>query len=124
MKTLEDRQTNEKESVLNETRATTSGLVQPEASDNIAHPDRLGLDELVPSRYALKVGEIDVMVVSDGVLPIPSRVIAHNIDPAVRAAWLEDQFLSPEMLEWPLNVAVVRSGDRTIPAAPPPATPT
>jgi len=82
---------------LNETRATTSGLVQPEASDNIAHPDRLGLDELVPSRYALKVGQIDVMVVSDGVLPIPSRVIAHNIDPAVRAAWLEDQFLSPEI---------------------------
>jgi len=114
MKTLEDRQTNEKESVLNETRATTSGLVQPEASDNIAHPDRLGLDELVPSRYALKVGQIDVMVVSDGVLPIPSRVIAHNIDPAVRAAWLEDQFLSPEMLEWPLNVVVVRSGGRTI----------
>src|SRR5262249_55217203 len=71
-------------------------------------------DELVPSRYALKVGEIDVLVVSDGVLPIPARTIAHNIEPAVRAAWLEHEFLSPEMLEWPLNVAVVRSGGRTI----------
>src|SRR5262244_259678 len=71
-------------------------------------------DELVPSRYAQKVGAIDVLVISDGVLPIPARTIAHNIEPAVRAAWLEHEFLSPEMLEWPLNVAVVRSGDRTI----------
>ncbi len=71
-------------------------------------------DELVPSRYAQKVGAIDVLVISDGVLPIPARTIAHNVEPAVRAAWLEHEFLSPEMLEWPLNVAVVRSGGRTI----------
>ena len=71
-------------------------------------------DEMVPSRYAQKVGAIDVLVISDGVLPIPSRTIAHNIEPAVRAAWLEHEFLSTEMLEWPLNVAVVRSGGRTI----------
>ncbi len=71
-------------------------------------------DELVPSRYALKVGAIDVLVISDGVLPIPARTIAHNIDPAVRAAWLEHEFLSPEMLEWPLNVVVVRSGNQVI----------
>lgn len=77
---------------------------------NTSHPGRPGPDELVPSRYALKVGEIDVLIVSDGVLPIPAPTIAHNVDPAVRAAWLEDEFLSPEMLEWPLNVVVVRSG--------------
>src|SRR5499433_4011661 len=71
-------------------------------------------DELVPSRYAQKVGAIDVLVVSDGVLPIPARTIAHNIEPAVRTAWLEHEFLSPEMLEWPLNVVVVRSGGRTM----------
>jgi glyoxylase-like metal-dependent hydrolase (beta-lactamase superfamily II) len=71
-------------------------------------------DELVPSRYAQKVGAIDVLVISDGVLPIPAQTIAHNIEPAVRAAWLEHEFLSPEMLEWPLNVVVVRSGGRTI----------
>ncbi|MER8454461.1 MBL fold metallo-hydrolase [Mesorhizobium sp. M1428] len=75
---------------------------------------RPGPDELVPSRYALKVGEIDVLVVSDGILPIPAPTIAYNVDPAVRTAWLEDEFLSPETLEWPLNVAVVRSGDQTI----------
>jgi glyoxylase-like metal-dependent hydrolase (beta-lactamase superfamily II) len=69
---------------------------------------------LVPSRYALRIGEIDVMVVSDGVLPIPARTLAHNIDAAVRTAWLEHEFLSPEMLDWPLNVVVVRSGGRTI----------
>lgn len=27
-----------------------------------------GFEELVPSRYALRIGEIDVLVVSDGVL--------------------------------------------------------
>src|SRR6476469_5098160 len=82
--------------------------------DNSAHPANLGVDELVPSRYALKVGEIDVLVVSDGVLPIPAKTLAHKVDPAVRAAWLEDMFLPPEMLDWPLNVVVVRSGSRII----------
>ena len=46
--------------------------------------------ELVPSRYALRVGEIDVMVVSDGVLSLPGAMLGHNVDPAVRAAWLEE----------------------------------
>ena len=82
--------------------------------DNTSHPGRPGLDELVPSRYALKVGDIDVLVVSDGVLPIPAKTLAHNVDPAVRAAWLEDMFLPPETLDWPLNVVVVRSGGQTI----------
>lgn len=82
--------------------------------DDISHAGRPGPDELVPSRYALKVGEIDVLIVSDGILPIPSQTMAYNVAPAVRAAWLEDEFLSPEMLEWPLNVAVVRSGAQTI----------
>src|SRR5262249_55469426 len=68
-------------------------------------------DELVPSRYAQKLGAIDVLVISDGVLQIPAVTIAHNIEPAVRAAWLEHEFLSPEMLERPLTVAVVRRGD-------------
>ena len=73
-----------------------------------------GHDELVPSRYALRVGEIDVLVVSDGVLSLPGAMLGHNVDPAVRAAWLEDMFLPPDMLEWALNVVVVRSGGRTI----------
>jgi glyoxylase-like metal-dependent hydrolase (beta-lactamase superfamily II) len=75
---------------------------------------RSGLDELVPSRYALKVGEIDVMVVSGGVLSLPGAMLGHNVDPAVRGAWLENNFLPPDVLEWALNVVVVKSGDRTI----------
>src|SRR5215475_4782733 len=71
-------------------------------------------DELVPSRYALRVGEIDVMVVSDGVLSLPGVMLGHNVDPAVRAAWLEDMFLPSDVLEWALNAVVVRSGGRTI----------
>jgi glyoxylase-like metal-dependent hydrolase (beta-lactamase superfamily II) len=81
---------------------------------NIARPDAPGCDELVPSRYALKVGDIDVMVISDGVLPIPAVTMATNAATADLAAWLSDMFLPPEMLDWPLNVAVVRSGGRTI----------
>src|SRR5262245_56050182 len=78
------------------------------------HHGRPGPDELVPSRYALRVGEIDVLVVSDGVLSLPGTMLGHNADPAVRAAWLEDMFLPPDVLEWALNVVVVRSGARTI----------
>ena len=69
---------------------------------------------MVPSRYALKVGDIDVLVVSDGVLTLPGAMLGHNADAADRAAWLEDKFLPPDYLEWALNVVVVRSGGRTI----------
>src|SRR6201981_2061928 len=79
-----------------------------------SRPGRSGLDELVPSRYALKVGEIDVMVVSDGVLSLPGAMLGHNVGAARRGAWLEDMFLPPDVLEWALNVVVVRSGGRTI----------
>ena len=82
--------------------------------DNTSHPGRGRSDELVPSRYALRVGEIDVLVISDGVLPIPATVCATNADPAVLTAWLGDMFLPPDTLEWPLNVVVVRSGGRII----------
>ena len=67
--------------------------------DNASHPGRTGTDELVPSRYALRVGEIDVMVVSDGVLSLPGAMLGHNADLAVRAAWLNDMFLPPDVLE-------------------------
>lgn len=70
--------------------------------------------ESVPSRYVLNVGTIEVTVVSDGVLSLPGAMLGHNADPAVREAWLEDKFLPPDVLEWALNVVVVRSGGRTI----------
>jgi glyoxylase-like metal-dependent hydrolase (beta-lactamase superfamily II) len=82
--------------------------------DTIAQPGGSGSQELVPSRYALRVGEIDVLVVSDGVLPLPTETMATNADPAVRAAWLEGMFLPPDAFDWPLNVLVVRTGDRVI----------
>ena len=72
--------------------------------------------ELVSSRYAPWVGEIDVTVVSDGVLSLPGAMLGHNVSRAVRAAWLEDMFLLPDLLEWALNAVVVRSGDRKIPS--------
>jgi glyoxylase-like metal-dependent hydrolase (beta-lactamase superfamily II) len=83
-------------------------------AENPSNLGGAGVDELVPSRYALQVGEIEVLVISDGVLPIPAVTIAYNADSADLATWLDHMFLPPDMLEWPLNVVVVRSGDRTI----------
>ena len=81
---------------------------------NTSYPVSSGPEELVPSRYALKIGEIDVLVVSDGVLPLPTTMLAHNADPAVRASWLHDMFLPQDAFDWALNAVMVRSGGKTI----------
>jgi glyoxylase-like metal-dependent hydrolase (beta-lactamase superfamily II) len=81
---------------------------------DIANPGNAVRDELVPSRYALAIGDIDVMVISDGVLPIPAVTMATNASTEALAAWLQDMFLPPDMIDWPLNVAVLRSGGQTI----------
>jgi glyoxylase-like metal-dependent hydrolase (beta-lactamase superfamily II) len=83
-------------------------------SDIASHLARSGPDELVPSRYAVQVGDIDVLVVSDGVITPPAAAMATNVDPAVRAAWLNDMFLPSDEFDWALNAVVVRSGGRTI----------
>jgi glyoxylase-like metal-dependent hydrolase (beta-lactamase superfamily II) len=79
-----------------------------------SYPATSKSEELVPSRYAVRIGEIDVLVVSDGVLPLPTTMLAHNADPAVRATWLNDMFLPPDAFDWALNAVMVRSGDKTI----------
>lgn len=70
--------------------------------------------DLVPSRYALRVGEIDALVVSDGVLPLPTATMATNADPADLANWLDYMFMPPDAFDWPLNVMVARTGGQTI----------
>jgi glyoxylase-like metal-dependent hydrolase (beta-lactamase superfamily II) len=82
--------------------------------DNTSHAGRRKPEELVPSRYVQRVGDIDVLVISDGVLPLPTAMLGHNADPTVRAAWLKDMFLPPDALDWALNVVVVRRGSQTI----------
>ncbi len=77
--------------------------------DNISRAD-----ELVPSRYAVPVGDIEVLVISDGVLPITASTLATTTPPAELAGWLDDQFLPRDVVDWPLNVVVVRTGGRTI----------
>ena len=47
--------------------------------DVTSHTSGRGPEDLVPSRYALRVGGIDVLVISDGVLPLPAGV-AHTLD--------------------------------------------
>jgi glyoxylase-like metal-dependent hydrolase (beta-lactamase superfamily II) len=82
--------------------------------EKTSHPGRPGPDELVPSRYALRMGEIDVLVISDGVFPLPAATLATNADPAELAAWLDERLQPPDVYQWPLNVVVVRSGGRTV----------
>lgn len=81
---------------------------------NPSHSGTTEPEELVPSRYALKVGEIEVLVVSDGVLPLPATMLAHNVASSVRNAWLDDMFLPSDAFDWALNAVVVRSGGKTI----------
>ena len=82
--------------------------------EKTSHPGRPGPDKLVPSRYALRVGEIDVLVISDGVFPLQAATLATNADPADLAAWLDERLQPPDVYQWPLNVVVVRSGSQTI----------
>nr|WP_082910271.1 MBL fold metallo-hydrolase [Sinorhizobium glycinis] len=97
-----------------ETRPRTIGQQETTMNLDISHPGRPGPEELVPSRYAVKVGEIDVLVVSDGVLPLPTAMLGHNVEPSARAAWLKDMFLPQDAFDWALNVVVARSGGQTI----------
>lgn len=82
--------------------------------DNILRAGGPASAELVPSRYALRIGDIDVLVISDGILPLPTQTMSTNVDPATRTAWFKDMFMGPEAFDWPLNVLVVRTGDQTV----------
>ncbi|ABC89390.1 putative beta-lactamase family protein [Rhizobium etli CFN 42] len=77
-------------------------------------PGRPKSEELVPSRYAVRIGEIEVLIISDGVLPLPTTMLGHNADAADRAVWLDDMFLPRDAFDWALNVVLVRSGGQTI----------
>jgi glyoxylase-like metal-dependent hydrolase (beta-lactamase superfamily II) len=82
--------------------------------DVASRSGRPGSEELVPSRYAVRVGEIDVLVVSDGVLPLPTKMLGHNVAETERASWLNDMFLPSDAFDWALNVVLVRSGEQVI----------
>lgn len=81
----------------------------------LCHPGRESHPghEPVPSRYATRIGDIDVMVISDGAMAIPADILGTNVDPAARDAALRDKLL-PDPIDWGLNVVVLQSGGRTI----------
>lgn len=115
MKTQQEHQSNRRESgsqLPTQTDEKKLTLDRREIAEGLA--EKPGHDELVPSRYSLQVGEIEVLVISDGVLPLPTAMLGTNVDPAVRDAWLDEQFLSPGTTDWPLNAVVVRSGGQTV----------
>ncbi len=73
-----------------------------------------GSGELVSSRYAVRVGDVDVVLISDGVLPLPTSTMSTNVSEAERNEWFDGRFLQRDMFDWALNIALVRSGDRLI----------
>ena len=75
---------------------------------------RTQLDELVPSRYAVKVGDIEVIVISDGVLAPPAESMATNADAKSLNAWLDDRLLPHDSFGWALNAVVVKTPKQTI----------
>ena len=79
----------------------------------LCHGSHYPEHDLVPSRYATRIGDIEVMVLSDGAIPVPANILGTNVDSAVRDATLRGRFL-PDVIDWGLNVVVVRSGGRTI----------
>ena len=80
----------------------------------ISNPGKEGSGELVSSRYAVRVGDVDVVLISDGILPLPTSTMSTNVNEADRNEWFDDRFLQRDMFDWALNIALVRSGDRLI----------
>ena len=73
-----------------------------------------GSSELVSSRYAVRLGDVDVVLISDGVLPLPTSTMSTNVSETDRNEWFDDRFLQRDMFDWALNIALVRSGERLI----------
>lgn len=84
------------------------------AKDKIAGLAPAVKQDPVPSRYALRLGEIEVLVISDGVLPLPTATMATNATPRDLSLWLDHMCLPPEAFDWPLNVMVARSGGQVV----------
>ncbi|MBB5504850.1 hypothetical protein HDG35_001085 [Paraburkholderia sp. JPY681] len=90
--------------------SATTRNVQPV----IASLGKEGSGELVPSRYAVRVGDVDVVLISDGILPLPTSTMSTNVSESDRNEWFDGRFLQRDMFDWALNIALVRSGDRLI----------
>ncbi|CAG9186266.1 MBL fold metallo-hydrolase [Cupriavidus pampae] len=73
-----------------------------------------GSGELVSSRYGVRIGDVDVVLISDGVLPLPTSTMSTNVSEADRNEWFDGRFLQRDMFDWALNIALVRSGERLI----------
>ena len=58
------------------------------------------------------MGEIEVRVVSDGVLSLPGAMLGHNVDPAVRAAWLGRHVPAARVVWVLMCTRATRSGAR------------
>jgi len=75
---------------------------------------RTQIEELVPSRYAVKIGDMEIIIISDGVLAPPAESMATNADTKTLNAWLDERLLAHDTFDWALNAVVVKTRDQTI----------
>src|SRR3546814_17643601 len=48
-----------------------------------------GSGDLVPSRYAVRVGDVDVVLISDGILPLPTSTMSTTVTESDRNEWFD-----------------------------------
>ena len=62
----------------------------------------------------MRVGDVDVVLISDGILPLPASTMSTNVSRSDRNEWFDSCFLRRDMFDWALNIALVCSGERLI----------
>lgn len=73
-----------------------------------------GFAEATASVYHHTVGEIDVLIISDGLFEVSAQAIGTNASRDEVDTWLSEQFLGGGGFDTPLNTMLIRTGDRLV----------
>ena len=68
----------------------------------------------VPGFYRFDVGDFELTVVSDGNITLPTALEATNVPEAELKAYLEANYLDPDMVYSQMNVCLINTGDELI----------
>ena len=68
----------------------------------------------VPGYYRFDLGDLELTIVSDGNLVIPTALEASNVPEAELRAFLEANYLNPETNYSQMNVCLINTGDELI----------
>lgn len=67
-----------------------------------------------PAAHAMRLGDTDVTILSDGALSLPASTLAANVGEGERTAFLEARGFDPVTRASPLNVTLLRRGDAVV----------